>query len=599
MAQKMSTDRVDESQRLAIEVGAETRQVVIAAPGSGKTEVVSALLEYLIKENAVDPVNGLLVISFSNAAVHAAEARLRARGASPVAVQTMDSLATELLSDVSETEYTHLGFDARIALATLLLKRDRWDRIDNLEHLVVDEVQDLVGVRAELLSAIIAALPDDAGFTLLGDPAQGIYDFQTRPTPSGEFPGSRLTSNDLLLVVSAGNGVVTRTLTGQYRAISRDAQAAVRLRESALPGGDASAIEDFEASLVDLGPIEDVLDLVGSWPGTTALLTATNGQALRAAGTLRSRGVLTEIKRSTREQIAAGWIARLLGDSPTEAITRADIEKLIAERPPELDVPRIWRALRSLSGARGTEVSLTRVSSRLRSPRPLIPDLVEQTTARIVVSTVHRAKGLEFDNVILLDFPDRKWRDAQPQIDEIIRTRFVALTRARSRLARASGPDDRIVRPDIKRGSRRARWYVGGPKKWMTLGYEIGVGDIEAIFEDPSPGQSRLGQEVRAGDQVTFQLETDRSTLAIPVYVVTHDGAQIARTSRAFGEDLAARIGTLENRRRSWPGIGSAQVENVGTVASEPRPESEWRHGLYLTPVVTGFLELNWNGASE
>lgn len=74
----------DESQRAAIEVDADTRQIVIAGPGSGKTQVVSALVERLLEDCDVDANEGLLVLSFSNAAVFAVDQRLAARGVAPI-----------------------------------------------------------------------------------------------------------------------------------------------------------------------------------------------------------------------------------------------------------------------------------------------------------------------------------------------------------------------------------------------------------------------------------------------------------------------------------------------------------------------------------
>ena len=70
---------LDDSQLAAVEIEPSARQIVIAGPGSGKTEVVSHLIEHLIDVEGVDPVDGILVISFSNAAVFAADARLRGR----------------------------------------------------------------------------------------------------------------------------------------------------------------------------------------------------------------------------------------------------------------------------------------------------------------------------------------------------------------------------------------------------------------------------------------------------------------------------------------------------------------------------------------
>ncbi|WP_168800636.1 3'-5' exonuclease, partial [Cellulomonas telluris] len=169
----------------------------------------------------------------------------------------------------------------------------------------------------------------------------------------------------------------------------------------------------------------------------------------------------------------------------------------------------------------------------------------------VVVSTVHRAKGLEFDNVAVLDFPQR--HAPERPVEDARRTQFVALTRARNHLVRADGPDDRALRTIATRGSQRARWYIGAHKPWMTLGIEIQVGDIEPIHEDPNASQATLLSAVAPGDALTLDLDVDASTLTLPVYSVAHDGNPVGRTSHSFGDALASRIGNLESRRNTWP----------------------------------------------
>lgn len=597
MDQAVSEPRLDDSQLAVVEISADTRQIVIAGPGAGKTEVVAALVEHLV-DDGVDQTGGMLVISFSNAAVNASSSRLRARGLGPVSVQTMDSLASEVLRDLALDDHGRLGFDGRIALANRLLAEEGWERIDDLEHLVVDEVQDVVGVRADFLLTIIEHLRDEAGFTLLGDPAQGIYDFQIRTDARGRKPPSMTTSTALLRAVGDRAEVETRMLVGQYRAASRDAKAVAALRPAVLPGGDPSLLEDFHAAVIPVGTVQEVVELAQRWHGTTALLTATNGQALLVAGALRAAGTTVEVRRSAQQRVIAPWVAQLLGDAPTDSISRTELDERAAKRTPDLSPGVLWRALRGAVGGRGTEVDLKRLVQRLRGARPLDPELIDHPVTPFVVSTVHRAKGLEFDNVVLVDFPDREWLDDTTDPGERLRTRFVALTRARRLITRAEGPDDRHLRRFSKPGLQTERWYVGGPKPWMTFGYEIGVEDIEPIAADVTTAQEELAIRVSAGDPVQLRLDPSASTLTMPVYTVLHNGTAVARTSWRFGEDLASRIGTLEFKKGPWPHLHGARVESVATVVVDPEPASSYRHGLYLAPMITGLLHIDWKGTT-
>lgn len=594
----MSGIKLDASQLGVVEVAASTRQIVIAGPGSGKTEVVSSLVEHLVDEEGVDATEGLLIISFSNAAVQAVDRRLRDRDIGVVNIQTMDSLASDLLRDLATDDYEHLGFDRRISLATKLLSDEGWDRITDLDHLIVDEVQDVVGVRADFLLKIIEILDAAAGFTLLGDPAQGIYEFQLRPDRSGTPSLSVTTSSDLLDRLNEHGDVAVQHLKGQYRARTRDARRAAHLRTAVLPGGDAFELVEFHDEIVSVGDIADLVAISADWAGTTALLTATNGQALLVAGALRDLGQQVQVRRSARQRVLARWIADLLGDVRTAGVSLNDIEALATAHGSSRDAKALWRATRSVLGSKGTEIDLTRLARRLGAPRPLPPELVDDPAARFVVSTVHRAKGLEFDNVVLVDFPQHPWLEDGIAPDERMRTRFVAVTRARDRIARAEGPDDRFLRRFEQPGARAARWYRGGHQNWMTASFEIRVDDLEPNLSLSEEAREHVSRAVCPGDVLSLALNAEASTTAIPVYDVLHDGIVVARTTDAFGVDLAARTGSLENRRRTWPKLEGARVESVATVIMTG-PATTPGEAFRLTPITAGLVDLVWKETSE
>ena len=93
-------------------------------------------------------------------------------------VATVDALATRILIEQG-VDPTGLGFDARITRLLRMLQGGEVDEaLPDVRHVIVDEVQDVVGVRARLIAVLLEHLPASVGFTMLGDPKQGIYDFQ-------------------------------------------------------------------------------------------------------------------------------------------------------------------------------------------------------------------------------------------------------------------------------------------------------------------------------------------------------------------------------------------------------------------------------------
>ena len=77
------------------------------------------------------------------------------------------------------------SYNDRIRACTTVLQTDdqAGEEVERLGHLLIDEVQDLVGVRAEMVLELLAHCR--SGFTLFGDPSQAIYGFQVHEDGNG------------------------------------------------------------------------------------------------------------------------------------------------------------------------------------------------------------------------------------------------------------------------------------------------------------------------------------------------------------------------------------------------------------------------------
>ena len=247
-------------------------------PGSGKTEVVAALLEHFGDEG-LDSFGEVMAISFSRAAVSALERRVGRGTTRPrLMIRTLDSLASRLLDDLDEEDWRALSFDGRIERALELVDAESHlsDLVD-LKHVIVDEVQDLVGDRARLVLAVLTQLPQEAGFTLLGDPHQAVYDFQL--TDDNDMTSARFLDAVRRL------GVVDEVrLRGQYRARSGETTAAASVLNDVDMGGTRTrTLRSFVAGIFMAGEVTELAGPVQRWSGTTAFLCRTNGQAMVVA----------------------------------------------------------------------------------------------------------------------------------------------------------------------------------------------------------------------------------------------------------------------------------------------------------------------------
>jgi len=575
---------LDAAQTAAATIAPSERQLVVAGPGAGKTEVVSALLAHLVVDEELEPGVDVLVVTFSRAAVDAVKRRLRAADVQAgAAVHTLDALAARIVGETSDHDVARMSFDDRVKRAHEALLGGLWEPAGDLAHVVVDEVQDVVGIRADFLLALLDQLPGDAGFTLLGDPAQAIYDFQ--------LDGPSATTNDKFLRRATGlAGAVERELTGNYRATTREARRAAALREGAVANlGDArDTVRGFVESLVpmELDELPPILTLPGE---TSAVLAPDNGRALLIAHELWERGVRATLRRPAREPVIDRWVAETLSGRPTwtrdELLAAHDDDEVAAAR---------WRDLRGVVRPRGGTIDTSAVAARL-ARGALPPEIAASEGSGQYVSTIHRAKGLEFDTVVLARYQAREDED----VAAATRLAYVAITRARVRLCRMDGPTHWALRIDRRSG----RWYVGGKSPWQTYRLELRGDDLDRSVppgEDRESVQEHLRRRVQQGDPLDLVLDHMRSTLTVPIWKVLHRGVEIGATSEHFGRELAARVGPPSTRRPptlAWPALLGARVESIATVVGEPQrsePGPVGRYGMWLSVRAVGLLQLRW-----
>lgn len=575
---------LDADQLLAAHVPASTRQLIVAGPGSGKTEVVGALVSHLVELGADQP-SEILVLSFSRAATGAVLSRLSkdAKLSGVVQVRTIDSLARRIIID-SGVEVP-LGFEEGIATATQILL-DAQRTADSLDfaHIVIDEAQDLGPRRAGLILQILGDLNPHQGFTVLGDPLQSIYRFREK---SDSFSWKGFLSD--LEKIGAHSTV---ELKGKYRFSQGDPLRASKLSDELrfdLPASKrAEVIGRFLPSLSRM-PIESVARFVPQWPGSTAVLARNNGRVLAISDFLQSVGVDIAPVRSAQDQVCANWLAELAEHAGTQ-IEREEFQDFLHGRTDVTD--DAWQSLRRFGGG-GQRVSVEAIVSRLASGS--LPHQLElQAQSAVCASTIHRAKGLEFDNVLIHD-PEALISPSRAESGFEVEEAFVALTRARSRLARLVIGDQRTVLRDRSTG----RWFEPGYKSWQTRAFEIRGRDTRSglPMEGQDHLQTYLQSSVAAGDTVTFRMDPRRSSMDFPVYEVQHGGVVVSRTNEDFGRDLSARIGGARRTGKLWPELGEGHVESLESVGGVPGLDYESRSiraGLWLGIRVFGLVELKW-----
>ena len=552
-----------------IEARCDARLLVTAGPGAGKTQVLVRRIQHLVVDQGLAPGSEILVLTFSRAAVGELRARLHALGgqASWVRASTFDSFATRILREADpEGRWAAAGYDDRILAATELLRNsdDSPPQLSGLRHVFIDELQDVVGIRGAFVLAVLDRA--NCGWTLFGDPAQGIYNFQLegeerRLGPSILYECLRHRYRSL---------IVERTLTKNFRVRTVEAQAGLwaGAELNSASADYRSILHRLRTSLFRLhvAPPHSALTRM---QGTVGILGAWNAHTLLISRDLWAHGIQHRVQRSATDRVVPAWVARTLRGARGLSLGQRAFESLFHNSGvSDVDAAEAWSLLHLLDpGSLRSPVDLGLVTKRIAAGE--LPDYFSTgDDSNIVVSTIHRSKGLEYDYVFVVAEPERDLDDTQ--IGEVARLLYVAMTRARRELFQLMPPD--TSRMLALGGLYDGRWVRRGYKKGHLHAFEIQPNDSDREYP-PTDTEGRrtamevqeyMAERVKPGDELAVRLSDSRPGR----YELSHRGMPVGCLSDRFSDALGSQ---LYGKTKNWPvWIDEIRVEGVDTVSGDP-----------------------------
>lgn len=444
-----------------ITAGIDEDYLVVAPPGTGKTHTLIERIEYLVSNRYVDnALEEILVISFTRSAVSELKKRLLAKVNAGgdvrllyVQIRTFDSLATHYLRNDIDRDGIVSGFSERIEQFNQFLKSGKLpnseDEISRLRFLLVDEVQDLNGPRARMVLALAGYLARNNGCCMfLGDPAQAIYDFEENDSKE------KFTSIDFLKQLTRGDyrgKALVRKEFSTYRRFETDDmlefvyEARSAMGEDGL-SPDGSMLDELLRTLGARMPFDTFKTEIGK-SGTTAILVRNNLEAYSVWSWCNSQGIDATLWRGSSGNYWPGWIGRLFTGFQNDRISIEKAQERWIEHIAPLVSISFEQAIeylqkQGLIDEGEDSIQLSEIASRMRNNAPVSTG--NEVNASLVISTIHRSKGLEFDHVLLLP-PNRI------DTDDELRVIYVAATRARRSL-RLLSRDETIIRKGYKNG---------------------------------------------------------------------------------------------------------------------------------------------------
>jgi len=623
---------VETTQNEIIEAEPAERSIVNAGPGTGKTWTLIEKIIHMINEEQAKAEN-ILVLCFSRSAVEVIRSRLDDAAKigrvgyewQEVEVRTFDSFCTYMLAWVQDNHTDLLpkhflleayDYDQRIKVATSIFKKKK-DMLADYEHIIVDEVQDLVGSRAELVLAMLKGLPDTCGFTILGDSCQALYDYMAEGDPA--IMSSEQFYQDIFKSFPSANYYA---LTENHRQGDTFGQLTVPYRKAILTGSTTERVSAAKDLLTHIPrmPVkltkfsrDDALRYVGQGE-TLGILTRTNGQALQISAWLQNADVPHTLHRGLGSPTLGDWIARIFCDYTNESVDEnAFVTKHLAVFPEAgyETARKRWDALASTrqGEARNRYEVADLLKGLLRNAKePMLFESETDAKYAITVSNIHRAKGKEFDSVIVVDDVIEAMTD--PDKEDLLEHKvcYVALTRPKKKVERAeiSEKDKHIYITRNDDQSKRCA-KAGGFKRYISH-FEVGSDtdlDMKSLATD-SNLQQYIRKNVHSGMRLKL-IKCPKGTKPYVVYrIVLEDNEKIVLgyTSKSFAHELEKAIQHIKNMNCSvyyevYPhAFCDVFIHNITTCVSgiTPFPAGARTYGdvgIWSGITITGFAAVD------
>ena len=410
----------------------ETKYIVVAAgPGSGKTRVlVHKLASLLLMEDVKH--EQLLMVTFSRAAATEFKKRLLkliGNAANYIEIKTFHSYCFDLLGKVGSLEKS----DAVLKKTIEKIKSREVEpsRITKTV-LVIDEAQDMDKDEFNLLNALMEQ-NEEMRVIAVGDDDQNIYEFRGASSKYLEqfIQVKKAAKHELVENFRSKSNLVdfTNQFVKQIQHRLKDTPIIPKQTDN----GKVKLIRYRSHNLIT-PLVHDILTY--GLAGTTCVLTRTNQEALQITGLLLKHGMQAKLIQTNDgfslynllevrfflSQLNLANDVFIISDDVWANAKRELINKFRNSAKLEVctNIIKDFEATNPKKKYKSDLVVFIRESK--------LEDFFNENGETIFVSTVHKAKGKEFDNVFLM------LENFNHATDEAKRQLYVAMTRAKHHL---------------------------------------------------------------------------------------------------------------------------------------------------------------------
>ncbi|MEE4356476.1 MAG: UvrD-helicase domain-containing protein [Desulfococcaceae bacterium] len=435
----------DKKQIDVIEAAPASRLLVNAGPGTGKTAVACARVAYLIDQKGIEP-NRIWLISFTRTAVREITDRIATYLNEPgnaysVRIATLDSHAWAIHSGFDEKASISGSYDQNIERVLELIEKNDplLDYLESLKHLIVDEAQDIVGIRSELIIAIMQKISKNCGITVFADEAQAIYCF-------AEDENYRENQNQSILPDKIrekfASGFVSCQLTSVYRTNSKNLLSVFTdLRQKILSTSETgiNKLTDVKNRLKELSHEKNIPNIENQQfadKKSAFVLYRRRSEVLLASSFMKNRP--HRIRMSGLPICIEPWIGAALSEHIDSILDEQTFFDLWAKKVEDKNLTsssanEAWKNLVRYAGQTRKIVDMKLLRQRLGRRQPPAEFCSSEIgNAGPIIGTIHASKGREADIVHLM-LPNNKIGN-DTDTDEETRVIFVGATRGKLKL---------------------------------------------------------------------------------------------------------------------------------------------------------------------
>jgi ATP-dependent DNA helicase RecQ len=428
---KQLFDSLSDVQRRIID-DKDSRYIVVAAgPGSGKTKVlVHKLASLLLMEDIKH--EQLLMVTFSRAATTEFKKRLIdliGNAAHFIEIKTFHSYCFDLLGKVGT-----LDRSSSIIKNTVEKIKNNEVEASRITKtvLVIDEAQDMDNEEFELIKVLMEK-NEEMRVIAVGDDDQNIYEWRGADSKFllSFITEKQATKYELITNYRSKSNLVS--FTNQFLKTINNRLKIIPIVANQSENGNIKVIHYKNGNLIT-PVIEDIISTGLS--GTTCILTHKNEDALQVAGLLTKNGLHAKFIQSNDRfnlynleevrfflnELQLSENVFIISDEDWANAKRKLIEKY--KNSTKIDICK--NLIKDFEAINNKRKYKSDFEVFIRESE--LEDFISTNGETIFVSTFHKAKGKEFDNVILL------LENFDARTDEKKRQLYVAMTRAKQNL---------------------------------------------------------------------------------------------------------------------------------------------------------------------